>query len=391
MFRRSTSLISVLSLCFMFSTPRPARSDVVLGFLAEFGLGYLLGKGVDEIWDPLTGKPNQRKLEERLNILEKNVGTREETRQLIDQLREKINDKVSKAEFEKMAHKLMKDLAQTQSRLDEIEERLEKLEVENQDLRNGTKNAEKADYFISRGQDFQKEKKLNRAIANFNLAVRIENSAKTLNARGNYYLQIGALEIAKLNFNESIKKKETAEAYLGRSELHQLRKDYRNAIWDANKAVSLSKGKLGEALVGKIIESIPDLPQEMRNLSEEHKVVDEATRQVIKEYAVAKLNLRDKLPLLQVPDRKNEVEILQKEVADQEYLLERMKAYQNQLEEVRMELDIYLKLNQLNRKEIDPKEIKSNPAEKTKSLIEDLRRKLEIDKQKLLLEKELQK
>src|SRR5205807_2596084 len=111
--------------------------DPVTAYVGKF----LGGKLVEGVWDRLTDRPDIRLLDQRLKELENSVVMRQEMRDEIRRLRESVNDRVTRDEFLKMAERTSAEIGSIKRRLDDLEERVEKLEVENADLKKGTKNA----------------------------------------------------------------------------------------------------------------------------------------------------------------------------------------------------------------------------------------------------------
>ncbi len=149
----------------------PARAvDPVSVFVVE----YLLGKLADEVFDPSSGKPDTRLLEQRLTELERNAALRGEMKDELRKLREGVDAGMTRKEFLKRAEEVSKDLAAVRVRLSAVEEKLERLEVENEDLKAGTKNATKPEHFCERGDRLLADKKYDFALANFSVALQLD-------------------------------------------------------------------------------------------------------------------------------------------------------------------------------------------------------------------------
>jgi len=232
--------VVVVALFTVFAVPRPARAlDPVTSFVA----GYLAGKLVDEVWDGISGKPNVYLLDSRLADLEKKATLNADMREAITKLRKQVNANVTKDEFKKMATKLADDLADIKKRLDEIDERLEMLEVKGDDRDNKTENAKDPEYFIKRGNEFRWGDKSRRALACFNIAIHLakdETQGKAYGNRARAYKQMGLVEVSLVDFDQAAKlaPKEAAIFY-DRATTHFELKQWTEAIQDYTACINL--------------------------------------------------------------------------------------------------------------------------------------------------------
>ncbi|OWK35203.1 hypothetical protein FRUB_10045 [Fimbriiglobus ruber] len=201
--------IKVLALLgVLIAIPTQAKAvDPVLLYVGTFLGEYVAGKLIDEVWDSVTDKPDMRLLDARLKDLEYNSAMRGEMRDEIRKLRESVNERTTREEFRKMVQKTNAEIGSIKRRLDNIEERVEKLEVENDDLKNNTKNAENAEYFRLRGKKFRDATEFHRSIACFNIAVKL-GTGKTLilslDGRAHAYKLMNARDVALVDYSEAV-------------------------------------------------------------------------------------------------------------------------------------------------------------------------------------------
>lgn len=121
---------------FALGLPTPAKAvDPVTGFVAS----YLSGALVDEVWGRAAGKPNIRLLDRRLKELEQDAVLHDDMRKEIAKLRAGITNRITRDEFRAMTERVSSEIGAIKRRLDSLEERVERLEVENADLKAGTK------------------------------------------------------------------------------------------------------------------------------------------------------------------------------------------------------------------------------------------------------------
>jgi hypothetical protein len=203
--------------------PAPVRAmDPVTCYLVKLTAEFLAGKAIEGIWDSATGKPDVRELDRRLKELEEKAAMRDEMREAIRKLRGDLKERVTRDEFRKMTDHLLSELVQIKSRIDDVEERLEKLEVQQEDLEKRTTNAGKTDYFVTRGQGFAKDRKPYWAVANYDLAVRLNPaSAAAFLGRGRVYHDMGAHDVGIIDCTEAIRlDPKLAAAHVARAEAH---------------------------------------------------------------------------------------------------------------------------------------------------------------------------
>jgi tetratricopeptide (TPR) repeat protein len=151
----------------------------------------------------------------------------------IRRLRESVNDRVTRAEFIKMAERTSAEIGSIKRRLDDLEERVEKLEVENADLKKGTKNASDAKYFKERGDRLASGNKF-RAIANYNIAVALDpNDAETYRKRSEVYAKMGAPDVVILDATEAIRlNPKDRRSFENRGEAYESKKEFDQAVAD---------------------------------------------------------------------------------------------------------------------------------------------------------------
>ncbi len=163
----SVSIFGILTL----GIPTPAKA---VDPVADFVAGYLGGALVDEVWDRATSKPDVRLLDQRLKDLEQNAVLHSEMRKEVAKLRAVITKSITRDEFRTMAEQVNGEIGAIKRRLDSLENRVERLEVENEDLKAGTKNVSSATYFVQRAVQLDKNRETDRALANLNIALKID-------------------------------------------------------------------------------------------------------------------------------------------------------------------------------------------------------------------------
>jgi tetratricopeptide (TPR) repeat protein len=209
----------------------------VVAYVGNFLLNKLL---IDEAWDAVTGKPDVKLIERRLRELENNAALRSELRDEIRKLRENINERVTRDEFRKLVERTSAQISSIQERLDELEERVEKLEVEKEDLKNNTKNAEDAEFFFKRGNKLYYEKSYYRALANLNIAIRLDPKKAKANLfvkRAMVYDKLGSPDIVILEATEAIRRDPTIWGHELRGGAYHKKGDYDLAIADQTTAI----------------------------------------------------------------------------------------------------------------------------------------------------------
>ena len=270
MHRKSLPVVVVLAISFLgFPTPVKA-DDPVTDFVAS----YLLGKLVDEVWDSASGKPDVALLDQRLKELENNAVMRGEMRDKVRKLRDSINDRVTRDEFRKMAEKASTEIGSIKRRLDDLEERVEKLEVDNEDLKNGTMNAADAQFFVKRGERYTEEKNFNRAIANCNIAIRLDaKNASAYLTRSLIYASLGAPDVVVLDATKAVRldpKNVRSHAICGWA--YTELKQYTKAIDYCTKAIELDP-KYANAYANRG-SAYRDLEQYTRAIADLTKAID---------------------------------------------------------------------------------------------------------------------
>jgi tetratricopeptide (TPR) repeat protein len=198
----------------------------------------LLTKVVDSVWDLVTSKPDLNLLDRRLRELENNAALRSELRDEIRKLRESVSDRVTRDDFRKMAERTCAEIGSIQQRLDDLEERVEKLEVTNEDQKSGNQNARDAGFFVGRGKQYEDRKQMYKAVACYNIALRLAPSdAKLYIVRCRYYIALGAPGVGIPDATEAIHldpKSATAYRYRGIGKSQE--QDYDGAIADFTEA-----------------------------------------------------------------------------------------------------------------------------------------------------------
>jgi hypothetical protein len=126
-------LVFVFCLVLLAKGATPASADSAVTFVRKF----LTGKALDYIWDQASGTPDVKLLDRRLRELEGNTATRLEVRDEVRRLRQRIHAKVSRDEFQKLAEETSQQILSISQRLDELEERVERLEVEQEGRQEG--------------------------------------------------------------------------------------------------------------------------------------------------------------------------------------------------------------------------------------------------------------
>lgn len=199
---------------FALGLPTPAKAvDPVTGFVAS----YLSGALVDEVWGRAAGKPNIRLLDRRLKELEQDAVLHDDMRKEIAKLRAGITNRITRDEFRAMTERVSSEIGAIKRRLDSLEERVERLEVENADLKAGTKNAASATYFVQRAEQLSKKRETERAIANLNIAPKIDPAcASAYRGRCEVYARLGAWGVVLADTTEALSQLKRPEAWLFR-------------------------------------------------------------------------------------------------------------------------------------------------------------------------------
>jgi tetratricopeptide (TPR) repeat protein len=230
--RKLLAAAAVISWAALVSPSSAAAQGPEVVFLKAF-LDKLV---LDPAWDFVLGKTDRLKpLERRLQDLGKNGALRSEVREELRKLRESLNDRVTRDEFQRMVERTTNQLRSIQERLDDLEERVEKLEVENSDLKNGTTNASSAEFFRMRANRFAEENRTHRAFANFSIALKLDPSlVSAYRDRCTLYERLSAWGMMALDANEALRhaKGDAAWIYraraLGRGKALELRPYFDN-------------------------------------------------------------------------------------------------------------------------------------------------------------------
>ncbi|MEZ6142138.1 MAG: tetratricopeptide repeat protein [Zavarzinella sp.] len=219
------------------ATPQPVRAiDPVTTYCLIFLGEHILGEGLNELYDRVTGKPDIREIDRRLKMLEENGALRSEMQAEIRKLRTSINDKVSKAEFLEKINELKDSLGDIYRRIIALEKRVELQEVQIEDLTNKTLNSTKASYFLARGDKFAAKKDTHRALANYALA--IEKDEKLVEAyvqRAKVFQAMKADEVAMYDYSKALAiDPDLYEARYERGIYYAKTSKFKNAIEDLN-------------------------------------------------------------------------------------------------------------------------------------------------------------
>lgn len=240
--RKVCQHVFLLSSVWVVGIAISARSAHALDPVTVFIGGYLGGKVIDEVFDPATGKPDPRLLERRLRELEVNSALRADIQAEIAKLRQRVNESTTRQEFLELVRQVSSDIATIKSRLDSVEQRVELLEVQLQDSREGTKNASSAEHFATRAREFFGKQDFHRAIANCNIAIALdEQHAAAYFRRGQAYWNLQApAELVAIDHSEAIRlKPDYADAYYCRASQWERTGDLQKAREDAQQAVNL--------------------------------------------------------------------------------------------------------------------------------------------------------
>lgn len=197
----------ILALLNMLTIGKSQAADPVTIYLATYAGEYLAGKALDQLFDPSSGKPNISLIDARLKELEGNVAMRGEMQNEIEKLRRRINNNVTKNEFMQLTEQVISNVQTINKRLDDLEIRVERLEVDNEDLRRGTRNSTNANYYCDRAEIFTGQKNNVRAMANYNLALKSdEKLERAIIGRIKLYESIGCNQIAACSASDALQK-----------------------------------------------------------------------------------------------------------------------------------------------------------------------------------------
>eukprot|EP00913_Durusdinium_trenchii_P035320 g33050.t1 len=232
---------------------------------------YLGGSLLDWGWDRATNKPNIREIEKRLKRLEQNAAIHPLMQAQIKALRESINERTTRAEFQRLASMTTARINSLESRMYDAEQRIEKLEVENQDLKNGTKNAESPDHFIEKAEVYEARREYYKAIAAYSIAIELQKeNPEYYRRRAEAFLKLDAAGIAGVDMKQAVRlKPKDAISYYVRGIIHAEMREYRKAVTDFSTAIRLrpkyadayySRSAI-EARLGNISRSRADLQQ----------------------------------------------------------------------------------------------------------------------------------
>ncbi len=174
----------------------------VLAFASE----YLLSKVVDEGFDALSGKPNLKVLDRRLRELEADAAIRGEMRDEIRRLREGLSERVTVAEFRKLATSTTEQLDTIQKRLDDLEMRVERQEVELADVKHKTTHGTDPKHFLALAAGYDASGQHYKAVACYNLAAGLGKPDADLHVRrGRTYLRMKAAGVAAVEAADALR------------------------------------------------------------------------------------------------------------------------------------------------------------------------------------------
>lgn len=194
-------LVFSLSIVLLVNGAAPASADSAVTWVRKF----LTGKSLDYIWDQASGAPDVKLLDRRLRELEGNAATRVEVREEVRRLRQRIHAKVSRDEFQALAEETSKQILSMSQRLDELEERVERLEAEQEEIKKGTKNASSPAFFVSRGNQFAQDQQTHRALANYAVALRLDPANESAHeARCRLYEKLKAWDVMAVAADQAI-------------------------------------------------------------------------------------------------------------------------------------------------------------------------------------------
>ena len=208
-----------------------------------FATQYLVGKVVDRGWDTVTGKPDVEMIRQQLKSLEANAVMRGEMRDEIRKLRESIDNRVTREEFRQMAERAATEMASIQKRLNDLEERVEVLEVVQGDSRNRTQHATDAGFFVERGNIYESRNQFHKATACYNVAITLnpQNPSFYIN-RGQLYAKHGAPGVAVLDATEAIDlDRDNVSAFTLRASAYSQCGEFNLAIADYTELIALDK------------------------------------------------------------------------------------------------------------------------------------------------------
>lgn len=184
-------------------TVRSANAVEPVGAIASF----LAEKVLEEVYNTATGKPDLVLLAQRLSELEKNHAMTAETQKELEKLLLACKAQaVTRDEFLELSNRIGSEIDNINRRLSEVEERVERLEVETDDLKNGSSNGTSAEYFAARGKEHEKNTNFERAMACYAIALKIDANCKS--------------------------------AYRGRCNIHRSRKAWQALLDDADRGVN---------------------------------------------------------------------------------------------------------------------------------------------------------
>ncbi|MBY0232681.1 MAG: tetratricopeptide repeat protein [Gemmataceae bacterium] len=187
------------------AAPSPARAvDPVTLYVVKYIGEYAAGKALDALFDS-GGKPDLKEIDKRLLALERDACLRGEMKEEVRRLREGLGKRLTKDEFKKAMAELGTELGSIRRRLAGAEERIERLEVQNADLRDGTKNAARPATFLRRAYDFKKAGDPHRAIANCSVALGLdEKLADAHVSRGEAWESLKAPAVAMIDYSAAL-------------------------------------------------------------------------------------------------------------------------------------------------------------------------------------------
>jgi len=210
--------------------------------VTAFVLAYLGDKVVDAAFDTVTGKPDLKLLDQRLRELEASSALRADVQLEIGRLRARLDEHVTKQQFQSMVEGLGAQLRDINARLDSLEKRSEILEVELEDTRNATNNVRLATHFLDRAGRMFGAQDYRRTITNCTIAIELDpNLAQAYFRRGQAYWNLNAPpQLTMVDYDRTISlEPDHADAHGSRAAQWQRLGNHERAIEDYTLALEL--------------------------------------------------------------------------------------------------------------------------------------------------------
>ena len=166
----------------------------------------MLGGIANDYVDRKLNKPEIDLIAQRLMEVETSAVMKGEMRDEVRKLREGLNDRITTDEFRAMVGRTTDQIGTIKARLDALEQRVEILEVKDEDRDKGTKNAEQAWFFVNRGGVFHDGGNRDRALANYNIGLALDPTyAPGYLGRARAYTELGVPDLVILDASEAIR------------------------------------------------------------------------------------------------------------------------------------------------------------------------------------------